>query len=262
MPFNFFDRFGTQKLYKKQAQKIIKRFGIPIYYVRKKENTPVDKLYGEQYGSRMVYDKAYPMKMFLESFENYDGALQFNSFLSVLDNSLKFCIDIDTFRSIVPNLDYPEEGDIIFLQFESLRDIETSEHFKALEGFYIRHCDRRSDFYKLNFFHLIPIECNRLEYNHQIFQTGVELIDSLNDIDDNTDIANSIGDNDEIDRIDKEGIEYYNPINGTMEEGSSVTNPSPCDPMQQKQNETNATKKINITGDVYNWKEFDPYGEN
>lgn len=254
--FNFFDRLGAQKLYKRQAQKIIKRFGVPVYYVRKRENTEVDRIYGEEYGGKLVYDKAYPMKMFLESYENYDGSLQFNSFLSVLDNSLRFCIDVDMFRKTVPNIPFPEEGDIVFLQFESLRDMETSEHFKALEGFYIRHCERRNDFYKLNFFNLVTIECNRLEYNHQIFRTGIELIDSLNDID-KPENAESLGNNLDIDRINNEGVEAYNPNTNTMEEGQTITETSPCDPFAQKPNQTGAEDIKKYTQYTFN----DPYGD-
>lgn len=246
--FDFFNRLGTQKLYKKAAQKIVKRYGIPIYYVQKSEKTEVDNIYGEQYGSRMVFDKAFPMKMYLENFENYDGALAFNSFLSVLDNSMRFCIDVETFRKVV-GLPFPEEGDIVFIALKGLKEMETPKHFRALEGFEIKHCERRKDFYELNFFNLVTLECSRLEYNHQIFKTGVEMIDSLNEID-----KIDMGDNSAIDEIDRDGLEIFNPETGVVEQSTlPVTEESPCNPKAQQPNHTAAQ----------DWKAFtedDPYG--
>lgn len=254
MAFNFFNQKGIQKLYRKQFRKIIKRFGIPCYYVKKALSGSLDKLYGED--NAISYDTAFEIKMYLETFEFYDGSHQtFNAFLSLLEDSLRFKIDIETFKEVT-GMDFPEEGDLICIGLSPALKIVTPD-FKALETFIIRGVNRRADFYSFGTFFSHALECNRFEYNHQKFNTGVELIDSLNLIDTVKSISDIIGDNKIIDQIDAEGVEAYDSETGTIQQGSPVTEFMECDPMKPDSNET---PEIPQPEDV-EWDPNDPYGD-
>ncbi len=245
--FNFFTHQGTQKLYRKQFCKVIKRYGIPCYYIKKEESGSLDKLYGEDHA--MIYRDIFQLKLYLETFEFYDGQHQgFNSFLSVLDDSLRFKVDIESFKEAT-KMDYPEEGDLIAIGLSPALKIVDPNN-KAYEIFSIIGVNRRSDFYAFGTFFSHVLECNRFEYNHQIFLTGIEGIDALNQINDNEDIAKQIGDNDIIDEININGIEAFNPITGKIEEsGKPVVEDNPCNPFEVTKNEEVVWDPTNPYGD-------------
>lgn len=245
--FNFFTHSGTQNLYRKQFRKVIKRYGIPCYYIKKELSGSLDKLYGED--PAMSYRETFSLKLYLETFEFYDGQHQtFNSFLSVLDDSLRFKVDIDSFTEATKMI-HPEEGDLIAIGLSpALKKVDPGN--KAYEIFSITGVNKRSDFYAFGTFFSHVLECSRFEYNHQVFNTGIPEIDSLNLITDDPSTASKVGDNDYIDELNVNGIEALNPINGKIEESSNpVTESNPCDAYSVTKNEEEV------------WDPNNPYGE-
>lgn len=243
--FNWFQHKGTQNLYRKQFRKVIKRFGFPVYYVKKKESGSSDKLYGEDMG--LSYTEAFPMKLYLESFEFYDGENQtFNNFLSILDDSVRWKIDVESFKEAT-GMNYPEEGDIIALALSpELSVVEPNQ--KSYELFEIKGVDPRNDFYQFGTFFSHVLNCTRFEYNHQRFQTGIPEIDIVNEITDKPE-ENIIGDNDYIDDLNVNGIEQFNPVTGEIEDGDRpVVEENECNPMKND--------PVEVT-----WDPNNPYGE-
>lgn len=247
--FNFFTNKGTQKLYRKQFRKVIKRYGIPCYYIKKSESGSLDKLYGEDHA--MCFKEAFNLKLYLETFEFYDGTHQsFNSFLSVLDDSLRFKVDIESFTEATKMI-HPEEGDLIAIGLSPALEIVDPNN-KAYEIFDIKGVNKRSDFYAFGTFFSHVLECSRFEYNHQLFATGIAGIDSLNEIDNDPEIAKQTGDNDYIDELNINGIEAFNPSTGKVEESNKpVVEENPCNPFEVIKNETSEVP----------WDPTNPYGE-
>jgi len=227
--FDFFTHKGTQKLYRRQFRQILKRYGFPVYYITKKESGSSDRLYGEDIG--LSFDKALPIKLFLETFEFYDGENQtFNQYLSILDDNLRWKVDIETFKEAT-GMDFPAEGDLIALALSpSLSVVEANQ--KAYEIFEIKGVNPRSDFYQFGTFFSHVLNCLRFEYNHQRFNTGIPEIDIINEITDKPK-ENIIGDNDYIDELNVEGVEQFNPLTGKIEDGNvPVVEESECNPLK------------------------------
>jgi len=247
--FNFFTHSGTQKLYRKQFQNVIKRYGVPCIYVHKQQGSP-DRLYGEDIA--ISYRATSKLKLFLESMEFYEGDHQlFNNFLTILDDRIRFKVEIEYFTKETGKA-FPEEGDLIVFELSgpdyALKKINPNN--KTYEIFEIKGVEKRSDFYALGTFFSYVLECKKFEYNHERFNTNIPLIDAINEITDNKQINKTIGDNVIIDELNTNGVEAFNPITGEIENSEHpVTETNPCDPFKPTENET-----INKT-----WDPNDPY---
>lgn len=246
--FNFHTHEGTQKLYRKQFQQIIKRYGVPCVYVHKQEGSP-DKLYGED--AAISYKSTSKLKLFLETMEYYDGLGQtFTNFLTVLDDRMRFKVEIESFTKSTGK-DFPEEGDLVAFELSgpeyALQKINPNN--KTYEIFEIKGVEKRSDFYALGTFFSYVLECKKFEYNHERFNTNIPLIDALNEITDKKQVNESIGDNAVIDELNINGIEAFNPITGEIEDSKQpVTESDPCDPFKPTENKLTT-----------NWDQSDPY---
>ena len=243
--YNWFNSKRTQNLYRRQVKNIIKVWGIPIIYIMKKEGSS-DRLYGED--TALSYEKTFPTKMLLENAEFYEGNNQtFNNFLTVLDNSMRFKVEIDTFSTLT-GLDRPQEGDLIAIALSpGLK--KTNPNNKGFEIFEIKGVEPRNDFYALGTFFSHVIECHRLEYNHQRFNTGIPEIDILNEITDKEENYNKIGDNSTIDDLNINGVEVFSNITGKVEDSNRpVTEENKCSPTKSQQQEN------------VEWDPNNPYG--
>lgn len=232
--FNWFNHTGTQKLYRRQFKQAIKRYGVPCIYVHKSTSL-VDSLYGEDVA--LAYRKTSPLKLYLESFDFYDGDhQQFSAFLSELRDRMRFKVEIEDFEKYTGKK-FPEEGDLVVFELgEHLSKVNSNN--KTYEIFEIKGVEERSDFYALGTFFSYVLECDRFEYNHERFNTSIPLIDALNQITDNKTVNDSQGDNTLIDELDAGGVEAFNSVTGKVENSSHpITEQNDCDPLKVEKNQ-------------------------
>lgn len=116
------------------------------------------------------FDTTFTIETYLKSINGFEGD---GKFLSVelgyeIRDSVTFTIAKSVFESIT-SLDRPTEGSLIYLPLDK----------KCYE---IKFVDHQSIFYQLGKLNTYDLRCELLEVNGQIFDTGIEEIDRLNDL--------------------------------------------------------------------------------
>ncbi len=165
---------SEQHLYEDLVIESFKRYGIDVYYIPR-GLTRLDNIMNEDIAS--VFGDAYLIEMYLE--DQADGYGGEQTLMS------KFGLEIrDTSNWIVARRRWeefigvqnntivagrPNEGDLIYIPLTgSFHEIKFVEH--------------ESPFYQLGNIFVYKLQCETFEYANEVFDTGVEEIDSIEDI--------------------------------------------------------------------------------
>lgn len=159
---------GEQVLLESMVMEHIRMFGQDMIYVPR-EMIQEDRLFGE--GKWYKFDDAYPIEMYIESVNGFEGAgdlvskfgLQVKDRITLIMAQKRFAEEITAKRTDIRR---PREGDIVFMPLSnSLFEINFVEHEVP---FYV-HGKNYS--YKLT--------CELFNYDHSKMNTGVSEIDIL-----------------------------------------------------------------------------------
>jgi hypothetical protein len=145
--------------------------GMDTYYVpRTLIPGDIDPIFTED--ALAKYDNAYRLEMYLENAQGFEGDGALMSKLGIqISDSCTFVVarsrwEAEVGRSGNTMLARPCEGDIVYLPL-------TKSYFE------IKQVIATNPFYQLGKLFVYRLECELFEFSHEVFDTGLEEIDSL-----------------------------------------------------------------------------------
>jgi hypothetical protein len=179
MPTNhYFNPFPAKQITNEQLLiedlviEAMKIYGMDVYYMPRSSRDEVDMLYGED--TLKQYVKAYPLEMYLENVTGMDGDGDFISKFGLeIRDEVTMLVSRNRFKSIVPNLIRPQEGDLIFMPL-------TNNFFEIT---FVEHDDNQAMFYTLGRgrggnVYVYALKMKKLVFSNEIIQTGIEDVDN------------------------------------------------------------------------------------
>lgn len=149
----------------------IKNHGIDIYYVPRESRSAVDEIFGDD--PVKAFYKAYPLDMYLETFQDFEGNQEFFSKFGLeIQKSARVAVARRTFERYVPTTlrNTPKEGDLIWMPIQQ----------KLLE---IKRVEEEKNFFQAGkvapYMYVLSIEA--FKYNGEYFETGILEIDAIQD---------------------------------------------------------------------------------
>jgi hypothetical protein len=149
----------------------IKNHGIDIYYLPRESRSSLDEIYGDD--PVKAFLKAYPIEMYLESFNDFEGNQEFFSKFGLeIQKSARVAVARRTFEKYVPTelRNLPKEGDLIWLPVQQ----------KLLE---IRFVEEEKNFFQAGKSapYMYGLNIETFKYNGEFFDTGILEIDAIAD---------------------------------------------------------------------------------
>jgi hypothetical protein len=149
----------------------IKNHGIDIYYLPRESRSSLDEIYGDD--PVKAFLSAYPMEMYLETFNNFEGNQDFFAKFGLeIQKLARVSVARRTFERHVPTTlrNTPKEGDLIWMPIQqTLLEIKRVEEEK-------------------NFFqagkqtpYMFVLNIESFKYNGEYFDTGIIEIDNIQD---------------------------------------------------------------------------------
>jgi len=164
--FNNFSSSGEQTLIENLIIESIKIHGVDNYYIPRKIINR-DSTFREQEFSE--YGSAIGIEMYVKSVDGFEGEGEFLSSFGVeVRDQVTFSVAIRVFEQEVGAVlkrDRPVESDLIYFPFT-----------KAL--YTIKYVNRKPIFYQLGALQMYDLVCELFEYSNEIFNTGIDEIDS------------------------------------------------------------------------------------
>lgn len=165
--FNNFKSSGEQRLIEDLIIESIKIYGVDNYYVPRKivatSNTFIEAQVTE-------FGNALSMEMYVKNIDGFEGDGEFLSSFGVeVREQITFALAVRSYNQQVGsylNRDRPLEGDLIWFPFTS-----------AL--YQIKYVNLKPVFYQLGALQFYDIVCELFEYNNEVFNTGIDEIDSV-----------------------------------------------------------------------------------
>lgn len=165
--FNNWSNESEQDLYADLIIEAIQIFGYDVYYLPRTQ-TNFDDIYNQD--DMSVFNKAYPIEMYVKSIDSFEGD---GSFLSKFGLEIRDRVSLSVARKTfnlrigeATQLHRPREGDLIFFPM-------TNKIFEII------YTDNRAMFYPLGSLPLFDLTCEVFEYNGEKFNTGIPAIDSI-----------------------------------------------------------------------------------
>lgn len=172
---NYFNQnrgyYGEQDLLESLVTESIKIHGIDVYYVPR--NAPnADTVWEEDV--QPTFTNAYITEVYLNSAQGFEGEGDFLSKFGVeIRDRVTFTIARRAFKQNIQrhdsNLIRPREGDLIFFP----------QNFKLFEIKFVEH---ESMFYNLGQLYVYEMQCELFEYSNEVFSTGIDDIDRIEDL--------------------------------------------------------------------------------
>ena len=169
----------------------IKNHGIDIFYLPRESQSEIDQLFGDD--PVKAYTRAYPMEMFLETFNDFEGNQEFFSKFGLeVQKEARFAVARRTFEKYVPTAirNTPKEGDLIWIPlFQKLMEVkfvEQERNFFQLgrgtaAGGSSANRGAFSQFGKLMPY-MFELSLQMFKYNGEKLDTGIIDIDDLPDV--------------------------------------------------------------------------------
>ena len=162
-------RASEQNLYEDLIIESMKIYGWEVYYLPRKSNSLDSILTEDPLNS---YDYAYPIEMYLENTMGFagDGELMSKFGLEIKDTG-NFIVSRKRWAEVAGStgntiLNRPAEGDLIYFP-------------KSRSFFEIRKVEGHEPFYQVGKLFVYKMMCELYQYSNEVFNTGVEEIDSL-----------------------------------------------------------------------------------
>lgn len=166
--FNNFTNSMEQNLIEDLVIESIKIYGHDVFYAPKRINAK-DEIYGQD--SLVSFDTAYPIEMYIRSYDSYEGDGQFLSKFNLeIRDQVTFTIAVRTFLDEVGtnevNYTRPKEGDLIYLPM-------------ADRLFAIKYVNKTPVFYQMGSLQTYDLVAEMFEYSSERLNTGIEAIDNI-----------------------------------------------------------------------------------
>lgn len=162
----------------------IRNHGIDVYYIPRSSRSELDELFGDD--PVKSFESAYPMEMYLETFNDFTGNQEFFSKFGLeVQKSANVSVARRTFEKYVPTpiRNTPKEGDLIWLPAQQ----------KLME---IKFVEQEKNFFQLGrgsrvgltgadskaFPYMYGLSLELFKYNGELIETGIVEIDNLTDI--------------------------------------------------------------------------------
>ena len=170
--FNNFQNSQEQTLIEDLIIESIKIYGIECFYLPR-TMVAEDNLFGEDVLSK--FDNAYPLEMYVKSTDGFEGDGDFLSKfgLEIRDEMIftisqrRFGEEIEV-TNTTEDIGRPSEGDLIYFPLNG----------KTFEVKFVEH---EAIFYQMGGLQTYDLRCELFEYSHQVIDTGIAGIDSLED---------------------------------------------------------------------------------
>jgi hypothetical protein len=164
--FNNFASSGEQALIENLIIESIKIHGVDTYYIPRKIVNK-DSTFREQ--ALTEYGEAISVEMYVRNVDGFEGEGEFLSKFGVeVRDQITFSIAMRVFENEVGAIlrrDRPLENDLVWFPFN-----------KAL--YQIKYVNRKPIFYQLGALQMYDVVCELYEYSNEVFNTGIEQIDS------------------------------------------------------------------------------------
>jgi hypothetical protein len=165
--FNNFQSSQEQLLLENLIIEAIAIHGIDVYYIPRKLNN-YDSLYGSD--DQSSYEQAFPIAMYIESFDNFKGDGNFMSKFGLeIRDQVIFSVAQRIFQSEVANITAqlrPNEGDLIYFPLNQ-------------KCFQIKFVEKFEMFFQLGKLYTWQMTTEVFEYSNEKFSTGIPEIDIL-----------------------------------------------------------------------------------
>lgn len=165
--FKGFDRLNEQKLYKDLINEVTKFFGIDAIYIPRTSLSQPDALFGDD--PTKAFSGAYPMAMYIENVDGFEGGDLFTKFGYVINKQLRLLLANQEFQQATTGTlgSRAREGDIVWMP-----------NFQAL--YEIKHVNQDKFFYAFGSrpFYGWELVCEEFRYNNEMITTGISEIDS------------------------------------------------------------------------------------
>lgn len=174
----------------------IKNHGIDVYYIPRESQSEIDKLFGDD--PVKTYRSAYPMEMFLETFNNFEGNQEFFSKFGLeVQKTARLGLARRTFEKYLPTdvREFPKEGDLIWMptlqKLMEVKFVEQEKNFfqlgKGVQRGAVaagRTSTTRGAHDQLGrvFPYMYELSVEMFKYNGELLDTGIPDIDNLQDI--------------------------------------------------------------------------------
>ena len=191
--FNNFQNTLEQETLDSLIVEAIKVYGQDMYYIPRTE-VNYDGIYGEDDVSK--YELAYLFEIYIKSIDGFGGQGSFLSKFGLeIRDQVTFSIARKTFEMEVQKdnetITRPREGDLIYFPLNK-------------KCFEIKYVDNKPFFYQFGTLQMYDVQCELFEYSNEIFNTGIEEIDEIQQkfsfnaydyaLEANTDLALATGD--------------------------------------------------------------------
>jgi hypothetical protein len=148
-------------------------YGMDVFYLPRtsaSENN-IDYLYGEDTLKR--YTRAYPIEMYLENVTGMQGEGDFISKFGLeIRDETTLLVSRRRFKSIVPNLNRPNEGDLIYVPLvQNFFEITMVEHENDQAMFYTLGRGRGGNVY------VYALSLKQFVFSEELIETGITEID-------------------------------------------------------------------------------------
>lgn len=161
----------------------IKNHGIDIYYLPRDSQSSTDELFGDD--PVKSYTSAYPLEMYLETFNDFEGNQEFFSKFGLeVQKSAKLAVARRTFDRYLPSnvRNTPKEGDLIWVpMMQKLMEIKFVEQEKNF--FQLGRGGRKAGGLDQKIYpYMYGLDVELFKFNGELLNTGIDDIDSIADI--------------------------------------------------------------------------------
>jgi hypothetical protein len=163
--FNQYTHPGQQNLFESLIIESIQIYGFNLIYLPR-TNASVDEIFREN--DQAIFEQAVVLEAYVKSVDGFAGDGKFMSAQLgwEIRDQIVFTVAQKTFGTQLPELLRPREGDLVYLPLDK----------KCYEIKFVNH---QAVFYQLGKLNTYDLTCELLEYNGQMFRTGVSEIDQL-----------------------------------------------------------------------------------
>jgi len=170
----------------------IKNHGMDVYYLPRESQSEVDKLFGDD--PVKTYRSAYPMEMFLETFNDFEGNQEFFSKFGLeVQKTARLGLARRTFEKYLPTdvREFPKEGDLIWMptlqKLMEVKFVEQEKNFFQLgkgvhRGAIAASTRGAHDQLGRLFPYMYELSVEMFKYNGEFLDTGISGIDNLQDV--------------------------------------------------------------------------------
>ncbi len=161
---------SEQNLYEDIVIESLKMYGQDIYYLPR-DIVNEDRILGDDVPSR--FNSSYKIEMYIDNVDGFDGEGDlFSKFGVEIRDQATFVVSRRRWNQTIQRYDNeitiarPAEGDLLYIPFSS-------------KLFQITHVEHEQPFYQLANLPTYKLRCELFEYNDEDFDTGVALVDDI-----------------------------------------------------------------------------------